>query len=377
MKTYKVIMLGSSGAGKTVFLASLFKHLMIQGEERFFVEVEDDIKRKLLNNIYTKVVSEDTWPSATRYHEVSEWTFTCCVKTEKFSIQPACRFTYLDYAGGRLTDIAEEVEGDFKLEDEAKKADALLGLLDGRKISALMSHANQQDIDIFLKKDLPSMLRLMKSSQAPIHFVISKWDLLEGKFSLRQIRERLLGISEFKELIDIRMNSAAPVRLIPVSSVGANFAIPQPNGGMKKVPGAIPRPFQVEVPLACVLPDGLSARIKQLKAQHEQLIKLPDPTKSKLPILSQVVEFTVSLLSSFLPDEYRFGGVILNRAVSLAGGGLRRKDAQRTEQFRRQRDASLRAVKNEHTAIEHTINSFWTIQSTFIDAFPDSELLLP
>jgi hypothetical protein len=370
-------MLGSSGAGKTVFLASLFKHLMIQGEKRFFIEVEDNSKRKLLNNIYTKVISEDSWPPATRYNEISEWTFTCCVRTENFSIHPACRFTYLDYAGGRLTDIAEQSEGDFKLEDEVQKADALLGLLDGRKILALMSNANQLDIDLFLKKDLPSMLELMQRCKSPIHFVISKWDLFEGKFSLKQIRDRLLQIYEFKELIDIRTNSLSPVRLIPVSSVGLNFATPQPNGGMKKITGAIPHPLQVEVPLACVLPDGLSTRIKQLQEQHEQFKKLSEPAKSNLPFLSQVIETTISLLSHLLPEEYRVGGFILNKFVSLASGGLRRKDAQRTEQFRRQRDASLIAVKNEKTALDHTMNSFLEIQSSFIDTFPDSELLLP
>ena len=99
-------MLGPSGAGKTVFLASLFKHLMIQGESRFFVEVEDERKRKSLNDIYAKVVAPEGWPRANQYHETSEWTFTCCVKVG-ISIYPACRFTYLDYAGGRLTDVVQ------------------------------------------------------------------------------------------------------------------------------------------------------------------------------------------------------------------------------------------------------------------------------
>lgn len=62
MKTYKIITLGASGSGKTVFLASMFKALSIQGDYTFFLEVEDPAKRKRLNAIYTQVITGDSWP---------------------------------------------------------------------------------------------------------------------------------------------------------------------------------------------------------------------------------------------------------------------------------------------------------------------------
>lgn len=62
----------------------------------------------------------------TRYSEVSEWTFTCRVQTENLSIYDACKFTYLDYAGGRLTDEMEEIEdSESDFESKLKQADAL------------------------------------------------------------------------------------------------------------------------------------------------------------------------------------------------------------------------------------------------------------
>ena len=104
MKNYNIITLGPSGAGKTVFLASLFKALSIQGEHGFFLEVEDSTKQSLLNKTYTELVSGETWPRGTR-GEITEWAFTCCVKTKDLSKHPACKFTYLDYAGGLLTNL--------------------------------------------------------------------------------------------------------------------------------------------------------------------------------------------------------------------------------------------------------------------------------
>lgn len=38
MENYKILTLGTSGAGKTVFLASMFKALSTQGEEGFPID---------------------------------------------------------------------------------------------------------------------------------------------------------------------------------------------------------------------------------------------------------------------------------------------------------------------------------------------------
>ena len=124
-------MLGSSGSGKTVFLSSLYKRLSTQSELGFFLQVDTAEKRKRINNIYTQVAADEKWPAGTRYSEVSEWTFTCRVQNPNdLSIYDACSFTYLDYAGGRITEEADEEDESSEFNDKFKTADALLGLLD-------------------------------------------------------------------------------------------------------------------------------------------------------------------------------------------------------------------------------------------------------
>ncbi|MEP0922307.1 hypothetical protein [Leptolyngbya sp. ST-U4] len=368
-------MLGSSGAGKTVFLASLFKHLMIQGESRFFVEVEDERKRKSLGDIYAKVVAPEGWPPATQYREFSEWTFTCCVKVG-ISIYPACRFTYLDYAGGRITDVIEGQDAN-QLGEEVGKADALLGLLDGQKIDALLSQGDSMLSKILLEKDLPSMLRLMQTSKAPIQFVISKWDLLEGKHTLEQIRERLMQIPAFREIVESRNTI---VRLIPVSSVGSNFATLQ-NGKMKKNPAALPHPAHVEVPLACVFPDSWLTRINQLKAAESKLKSQPvQKNAAKFIQFGQFGQFVLNLSGRLLPAdlaEFQIATFVTQSVIGVLTRNAAQRNAQATAKLRQEREATLKAVKNEETALNHAVNCFLVIQDEFLNLFPDSELVAP
>ncbi|MEP0922308.1 hypothetical protein [Leptolyngbya sp. ST-U4] len=384
MRTYKVIMLGSSGAGKTVFLASMHKKLSIQGEEGFFIEVQDPVRRQVLENIYAEVATGDKWPMPTDLSDQSqsgyEWTFRCCVRIEDRSIHPACQFTYLDYAGGKLTDA--NVAGE-DLVSEAETADAVLGLLDGRKIYSFMdNNADQYRNELFLK-DIPAITRIMQSCKAPVHFVISKWDLLEGKYTLGQIRDRLLEIPEFKNLINQLTDNT--VRLIPVSSVGANFATLLPNGKMQKHSGAIPRPFYVEVPLACVLPDALLKRVVDLKQQEKEIADKVVAVKPRFGgFLTVIDEFlantVVRFLKNNLPDNYQFSPDVLNWAeqkIQKAQDQINQREleaAQITQERIMQRDKLLKEVKNEETALNYLMNQFLTITSSLDTDFPASKL---
>lgn len=379
MKTYKIITLGASGAGKTVFLASLFKALSIQGNYTFFLEVDDQAKRKRLNAIYTQVVTGDGWPQGTKYSDVSEWIFNCRVKVPTLDTYTACQFTYFDYAGGRLTESGEDSE----FESIVQQASTLLGLLDGQKIYALMKGRSDLAVKTFLDKDLPGILKWMQKCRVPIHFVISKWDLIEDEFSLRQVRERLLKIPAFEELIRVRNHANSPVRLIPVSSVGSGFAIPQSDGSMKKISGAVPRPFQVEAPLACVLPDGLQARLSELKEKQQET---ENKGKNKTNVFSSVLGFvgkatqwTIAVAALFLPEEFQLEQALLMKLSDGIGFGLANREkasSERTEKLQQEREASLKLVKDEETALIHAVDNFVVIQNRLERDFPDSELIL-
>jgi len=383
MRTYKVIMLGPSGAGKTVLLASMHKKLSIQGEEGFFIEVQDPVRRQVLENIYAEVATGDKWPGHTDQSDQSqsgyEWTFRCCVRIEDRSIHPACQFTYLDYAGGKLTDA--DVAGE-DLVSEAKTADAVLGLLDGRKIYSFMNNNDDEFRNLFLHKDIPSIARIMQSCNAPVHFVISKWDLLEGKYTLGQIRDRLLEILEFKNLISQLVGNT--VRLIPVSSVGANFATLLPNGKMQKHLGAIPRPFYVEVPLACVLPDALLKRVSDLKKQEKEITEMVVTAKPRFGgFLTVIDEFLTNTVVKFmkenLPENYQFSPDVLNWAeqkIQKAQEQINQREleaAKITQEQIVQRDRLFKDVKNEETALNYLMNQFLTITSSLDADFPASK----
>ena len=371
IKTYKIMTLGASGAGKTVFLASMFRELSTGKTYGFNLDIEDP-KQNLLDNIFKQIISGDSWPSGTR--TISEWTFTCYVKNPNLENYNACKFTYFDYAGGRLTDSNEE---DTEFKDLVEKANTILCLLDGRKILAWMNNDNKSLVNSFLDTDLSSIIDSIKNCIVPIHFVISKWDLLESKFSLQQIRDRLLSIDEFQELIKMRNNAGSPVRLIPVSSVGSNFATLQSDGSMKKN-GVMPKPYQVEVPIACVLPDGLKPKLSEINKKRHELEKNLGTTNTVLKrwkVVKPVVDLGLEIILEIvipLDQEYKFAKVIINKLDDI----LFSRVIKGLDELREEKEKSLQQVKDDETALNHAINSFLYIEQKLEKDFQESNLIV-
>lgn len=381
---FKILTLGTSGAGKTVFLASMFKRLFSQEYARFNLKIENSAQRKQLNAIYTQLVNEESWPEGTRGY--SEWTFTCRVQTEDLNSYNACQFTYFDYAGGRLTD--EELEPEFV--DMINQSDAILCLLDGHKIykwlrgkdslkiklSKWLNGKESPEITSFLEKDLPKILDCTQLSQAPIQFVISKWDILEDQFKLETIRDHLLSIPKFKRVVQERSEAGSIVRLIPVSAVGSKFARLDSSGKMKRIPGEIPEPKQVEVPLACVLPD----RLKQLYKDNEEQQKLEESSIGLTSVAGGIFNFIgerLDVISDTLSheeteditDDILVGVGILSKRF---GRFLQKEAKEKRENL----ETSLKQVRDEQSALIHAIESFQNIQQELLEMYPESELAL-
>jgi len=370
MNTYNVIVLGASGSGKTVFLASMYKQLSIQRRDSpFFLDVDPEHQR-ILTQKYREIADPGGWPAATKRNEVSEWCFTCRVQSpDDLRIYTALQFTYLDYAGESLTEPqmgASQSDFDAKVKD----ADALLGILDGRKILALMQ--DESDGYDFIYSDLAIILQDMQRSQNPVHFVITKWDLLQNRnYTLRDVRMRLQQTPDFQEFVESRVKKFT-VRLIPVSSVGMRFAELQPNGSMRKIPGAYPQPFQIEMPLVCVLPDNFKAQIDSLKARQVQI----QPHSSTLDrpladLLGLVAGSVVRFARGFLLGSYQFTDTVIDRLLNFVelSAGKRREEAER---LRLQRENTLKAVRDEQTAVEHAITSYLVLVRQLERDFPES-----
>jgi hypothetical protein len=382
LNTYNVIMLGPRGSGKTVYLASMYKKLSTQGKQGFFLDVDSAEKRKRLHNIYTQIAIDEKWPKGTTYDEVSEWTFTCRVQTESLPIYSACRFNYLDYAGGRLTDEMEDEDTSF--ESKLQNADALLGLLDGQRLKSLMG--NEKQGRFWVINELPNMLNIMQRSQKPIHFVISKWDTLINEYSLEQLRDRLLEIDEFRNLVQVRNQGRLPVRLIPISSVGMGFAELQPDGSMAKT-GSLPNPFLVEMPLACILPDMIKITLEELIKKRQEGLNEPIEVKANLSFWERIKQavggvgkVAIGVVQILLPHKFRFAEDILEDLIDFLDdlekpAQQKREVAERrAEELRRKQAESLKKVADEETALRHVMNCFISITDELESKFPASNL---
>ncbi|MEU3256008.1 hypothetical protein [Streptomyces sp. NPDC006997] len=271
--TYTVVTLGPSGAGKTVYLAALWQVLRLQHERLCcYLTLDDPVAERRLHTTYQQVAGPGEWPLPTDGREFPEWVFSVKVSNQ-YGQFTAMRVRYIDYAGDRLTDPQEGSAEQQRLDDTLRRAHASLGLLDGRKVLEMM----RGNAD-FLDQDMARVFGLLQDCSGPIHFVITKWDLLEGHYSLKQVRELLLKHPDFRALAMGRQNWSAAgmpvppgrIRLIPISSVGRNFAVLGADGAMHKRANARPHPLNVDVGFAAVLPDLLASAVSAMREQERQ-----------------------------------------------------------------------------------------------------------
>lgn len=376
---FNVVTLGASGSGKTVFLSSMLHELSTQGDRGFFLRVDDQDLQKLLNQLYRQVVTGEKWPQGNDRKTIHQWKFTCFVQSKKDqSIFPACQFTYLDYAGSTMTDYEEGDETFAPLDEAIQRAHILVGLLDGGKLLKAMQ-GDQGAWNQIILNDLPPILQKMQFSKAPVHFVISKWDLLQDQFSLDAVRQRLLEYPHFRNIVESRNEAKHVVRLIPVSSVGKKFAIPQANGEMKKT-GNFPEPFQVEMPLACIIPDLMESSLDQILLKQQELKERVEEVEAKLSWWDKAAQATVKAIKIaqwFLPFDIADIAFEVFEADELLLGAVNRKieDAkEQTEKLRQKRDEELKHVESQETAFKHTLTSFTYLRNILEQRFPGSIL---
>lgn len=394
LPTYNIVVLGPSGSGKTVFLASMYHKLSTQGESGFFLAV-DDTQRIILNQIYTEVASEETWPDQTQIKDVSNWKFTCKIQTPK-GIYSACQFQYTDYAGEILTEAKDKSTHIEKFRETIKNADVLLGLIDGMKLLSYIK--GEKSARTWVTKELANVLNLIQNTNESIHFIISKWDLIEGEYTLEEARNHLLEIEQFRNIIMTRSNNngndhdKGVIRLIPVSSVGKGFAEQQADGTMKKT-GKLPKPYNIEFPIACILPDKLQEELRKMineehKKSQEQVqevkanLTLWDKLKKYLGTATKtIVEIVVEIVAPKLPLKFQFSKELLVDIIDFIDQELQTsvydKEAaakERTEQLRAKKVEALAKIENEKTALEYSTRCFLLLVAKLEYEHPDSKL---
>ncbi len=275
MDNYKITILGPSGAGKTIFIASLHKMLSTYEDKYGFFLSVDDGDRKVLNQIYTQLGTGKTGESLSTGTTITkELKFEVCVKNRNLDNIPVCQLTYKDYRGGQVTDVNANGEDDnLNLAKEIKNSDAVWVIIDGQKTLAFMGdeNFNNNKVTEFGEKHLTGMMQLIDKNanrETTVNFLISKWDVIEKTYSLSEISNRLQEkVRDFKKVVNNRKNAGCSLYLIPVSSVGIDFVTLQPDGTIQKNSGRIPKPLWVEVPLIFFLVNKLESQVEELKPQ--------------------------------------------------------------------------------------------------------------
>jgi GTPase SAR1 family protein len=382
VNNYNIIVLGPSGSGKTVYLASMFKKLSTQSLDLpFFIETNANQRKQLIDKYNQMANPSATWPKGTTFAEVSEWKFFCSIRSPAGGHFQALQFTYLDYAGGRITDVQpeDENEEEDQFEERATKADAVLGLIDGQRLLDFMNNPSSNTSKTFVLRDLSATITLMQKCQGPIHFVITKWDLLEDLYSLGKIRKSLLQIEEFNNIIQQRRD---PVWLIPVSSVGKGFAEPQLDGSMRKT-GANIKPLYVEMPFCCVLPDCLRNDVKRLLREEAVVQETVDKLSNQ-----PTPRLAVPVWKRMLGGALRFTGGTLNILFGLDDSLFRelgrhfdllvrnKEDELRKERERlyNKQKETLQQVVDRKTAVNHALTCFEHVQVGLKLKFPEANL---
>jgi hypothetical protein len=408
--SFNIVALGPPGSGKTVYLATLHHIIGGQSLAKGISFTTSPVERSYLQSIYDQVINPDReWPDSTHPGKpLRETKFTCTVewtsggsllssrplspRPRRFRF-PVFDITYIDYAGEWNT-RAHDVEGELFRAFEAKlnNAHAILGMIDGLR---LLQYLEKDDAGrTFFHDELRPIVELIRGSDAPAHFVITKWDLLENKYSLGDISRCLLDSDNtgFRELIDSRTgigrwgrSPVGQVRLIPVSSVG-NFArLERPDWEITKAPGIEPKQVNVEVPLVAAVLDvcGRALRILRQQANERSAHRsgaseaaAPGDQKYTSDVEVNVGPRGVTLnLSAIIAFTFN-AGLKVSRQLGVPTARLAR--SMRRE-YRRLRAGGLKMVKSEEAALLYVARAFETRLKTFEEcpAYQDSVLVPP
>ena len=159
---------------------------------------------------------------------------------------------YFEYSGELATSGARSDIRPFQtqLQQSVGEVGVVIGIIDGQKLREYLTdripHPN------YMHDNVRPIVERMKDHRGPVHFVITKWDLLDG-YTIDELWQVLLRSRNtgFKDAVENRGKQA---RLIPVSSVGA-FASPGAGGTMGKMADMTPEPKNVEIPLVAAVAD--------------------------------------------------------------------------------------------------------------------------
>jgi hypothetical protein len=272
---------GYEASGKTVFIGSMFNELRVPDASGIFLDTSPENAGRLAALYNTTADTDKKFPDSTNKGELIEWPFTVKAKSAT-GVTEIGRFSYLDFAGESLRELytAAPNPETQRLHDRFKSADILMAVLDGLQVKRFLEGRPLPGF----RNDLSTLLSLLSNHTKAVNLILTKWDILEDQYTFRQVVERLLQITTFANFVKAH-RVLGVCRLIPVSSVGPGF-VHEVGDSMRKVPGKVINPVRVEIPVACALPDALTAqRRKPEAAGHSTLLTWAKAMKLNLGVI--------------------------------------------------------------------------------------------
>ncbi len=183
-----ILMVGHSGAGKTSFMAGMYKYL---GEDKggFGISAKNPTQKAHLQRM-AQGLQKGVYPAGTDVQNRYEFAFTVL----GHDLVP---FNWIDYRGGILLSDDPDDEDIEEFMTAIKNSDALVVFLDGQKLIQPGARWNME-YDILLSC-IECSLSVSRRSWFPISFVITKCDTLpdEAPFhGLDRFRNLFKQISE-------------------------------------------------------------------------------------------------------------------------------------------------------------------------------------
>lgn len=386
MDVFNIVAIGPSGSGKTVYLAALHHAVVGKSLARgvsFSVTMKDNA---WLLSLYDKVAdTTHEFPRANpagvkmrevvfRVSVIRQSPRTMFRRESKLIRFPIFDITYVDYAGEWLTQAHltnDEVYAPFA--ERVNEAHALICMIDGSKLVDFMNDPNSSEG--YLKNEFRPTVDLASSFSKPVHFVITKWDLLAGRHTLAEVNEKLIAssYSGFRHLIENRTETGrgghprGTVRLIPVSSVG-DFVTEDEAGVVKKITGRQPVQLNVEIPIIAAVADICRLALAQIRSDIKSLANGTEVRGAGHQLLEGSRQ-----MAGGLPDDVRVGltgvSVSLRQVASFAitagveitsklSSPARRLGRMLRRQYRRVRARGLDGVTNNETALFYVSRVF-------------------
>lgn len=300
---FRVVAVGLSGAGKTIFLTSLFHELyLLRKDKRSYYMDANEADAKILHRQWERLVKGASWPRTTYAGESKAYLFNFVVKGDA-GAHTVLQMEYLDYPGEVFSGSDDLLDDDASMvAHHIHSAHAIFCILDGERIAQLLT-GDPRGVE-YMWGTLPSVISPVLRGRCPVHFLITKWDLIESleasrstEAALGQVRAALLRFHDFTDLVRSLAENQRRVRLIPVSAVGPDFARLDENDGMVKVAGAHVAPMNLDVPLSVVVPDYFEQVEQQMPESDRRRIRSEWASGSR-STLAETTEHIATVLSA-------------------------------------------------------------------------------